>query len=356
MSLFFRIFALTLRKRWYLLLFLLLPMLLLPVSQKLARPETAPVQVGVCLPKEGGDAFWQALSQHSGQVVEFIRTDEADLRRQVAGGRWDCGLLLAEDFALRLQEGDTDRCIRLLLGPASAAYPLVRETAAACLLRVYAPNIAASVLAELGARSPDDWFTPEPVDIQTQTLSGAPLQPLSLAGDTARRLIAGLVAALLTVFSLCAALDAGHWLQNGAAQRISALRSAAAVALPRLTALYLPAVTACILSLWVLGAAQFGLWLLPYSVFLLAVSLFAALRPRLLPAIPALLPFVPVCCVLLSPVLTEAILPLPELLRFLPMSLYLAACDGSPAAAPVLLSAGALLMALATLRDCAKRP
>ena len=78
---------------------LLLPLITFGTAHFLpAQEAAAPVQVGVVLPEEGGDAFWRRLEARSGLAVTFHAAEPDQAERQVAAGRWDCALVLPEDF------------------------------------------------------------------------------------------------------------------------------------------------------------------------------------------------------------------------------------------------------------------
>ena len=111
-------------RNWIILL--LLPMLTLSASFMLPewRAESA-VCVGVVLPESGGEEMWKQLQSHNNDVISFILTDENTLERNIAAGRWDCGIILAEDFDQKLAELDTDRIFTLQIGPGSTIYPMV---------------------------------------------------------------------------------------------------------------------------------------------------------------------------------------------------------------------------------------
>ena len=99
------------RRTWVLLL--LLPLLIAGTARLLPPEEVStPVQVGVVLPEEGGESFWQRLERRSGLAVTFYRADRSRAERQVASGQWDCALILPEDFEARLArlEGDYKVC------------------------------------------------------------------------------------------------------------------------------------------------------------------------------------------------------------------------------------------------------
>ena len=72
---------------------LLLPLITFGTAHFLpAQEAAAPVQVGVVLPEEGGDAFWRRLEARSGLAVTFhaAKPDQAErqvaLRPRAAGG------------------------------------------------------------------------------------------------------------------------------------------------------------------------------------------------------------------------------------------------------------------------------
>ena len=136
-------------RSWALLL--LLPLAALGAA-RLAPPEevSAPVQVGVVLPEEGGEEFWRGLQARSGLVVRFQPAGMEEARRQVGLGRWDCALILPADFQRRLEALDTQELITLLIGPGSTVYPMVRETAAACVTQCISPAMAEVYLLDSG--------------------------------------------------------------------------------------------------------------------------------------------------------------------------------------------------------------
>ena len=112
-------------RTWALLL--LLPLLIAGTARLLPPEEVStPVQVGVVLPEEGGESFWQRLERRSGLAVTFYRADRSRAERQVASGQWDCALILPEDFEARLARLEVEGLFTLLTGPGSAVYPMVR--------------------------------------------------------------------------------------------------------------------------------------------------------------------------------------------------------------------------------------
>ena len=155
MSFFFAAFAAALGPRltqwrtWALLL--LLPLTTFGVRALLPAGEVStPVQVGVVLPQEGGEDFWARLEARSGLVVTFHRAERDRAERQVAAGQWDCALVLPEDFSWRLDRQEIHPLFTLLIGPGSTVYPMVRETAAACVAELISPAMAERYLLDRG--------------------------------------------------------------------------------------------------------------------------------------------------------------------------------------------------------------
>lgn len=366
MSFFLTLFktALLSRRRGWLLL-LLLPLTAFGARALLPPEEVStPVQAGVVLPKSGGEIFWQRLEERSGLVVTFHRAALSQAEGQVAAGRWDCALVLPDDFEARLDRLETDGLFTLLIGPGSTVYPMVRETAAACVAELVSPGIAEEYLLDSGITAEDGLEAVRPrlqevlldqdrVLISMETLDGRPLDPLVLADSGVDVLLSGLTAILLLVWALLAAMDLGRWLDSPFVRRLLPLRGVPALLLPRLGAALVPALCAGALALL---AADHPLprvlALIPYLLFWGAAALaMARLRP-VWSALPALLPFVPVLGLVLSPVLLDLSPIFPALrpvIRWNPVTLYLRACGGSWQDGAVLAAAGGVLLALPLL-------
>ena len=250
------------------LLLLLLPLTTFTAARLLPAEEvSAPVQVGVVLPAEGGGDFWARLEARSGLVVTFRRADYAQAERQVATGLWDCALVLPPDFEARLDRLDTEELFTLLIGPGSAVYPLVRETVSACVAELIAPGMAerylldsgisgAGGLEDAGSRLHEVLPDGERVLVSMETADGRLLDPLALADSGVSLLLTGLVALLLLLWTLFTAADLGRWLVSPFARRLLPLRGRRALLLPRLAAALLPAL--CAGGLALLAAAAGG--------------------------------------------------------------------------------------------------
>lgn len=330
-------------RNWGLLL--LLPLLTFGAARLMpARETAAPVQVGVVLPEEGGGDFWRRLEARSGVAVVFHEASLDQARRQVAAGRWDCALILPEDFSRRLDRLELEGLFTLLLSPGSAAYPLVRETAAACLAQCAAPGMAAEYLldsgilteTELEAAAPrlaEELAAEDRVLLSLETADGGPLDPLELADSGVSRLLWGLTAILLLIWTLFAAMDLGRWLDSPFARRLVPLRGRLGLMAARLGAGLLPALVSGALAL-LAGERPLtaGAALVPYLLFWGAAALALAGCRSAWSALPVLMPFVPVLGLLLSPVLLDFSLLAPALapaVRWNPVTLYLRACGGS---------------------------
>ena len=356
-------------KTW--LFVFLLPALVWLLPAALPEQErAAPVQVGVCLPEEGGEDFWALLEERSGVVVTFIRADGDTIVGKVASGQWDCGLLLPEDFRERLEALDTGRLVTLCVGDGSAVYPLVRETAAACLAQLLSPGIAREYLLDSGIADEVSVQDMEPrleqllpdedrVGIVMTTLNGRELDAPALADGTLSGLLHGLTAVVLLIWMLFSAMDMGRWLDAPSARRLRALRAPTQLLLPRCAAAAVPLLCSAGAALCLLPAGGRSLWpLLAYLAALSGLSLLAARVRPVWSAFPVLAPAVPVLCLLTSPILLDPAGLFPAgavLFRWLPVTLYLRARGGARGAGAALWACGALALALSLALDRAGR-
>lgn len=348
------------RRTWALLL--LLPAAAFGARALLpAEAVSTPVQVGVVLPEKGGEDFWSRLERRGGVVVTFHPSGEERARQQVAAGRWDCALVLPEDFEDRLARQDTEGLFRLLIGPGSAVYPMVRETVAACAAELLSPGMAEDYLLDSGIidetaledvrpRLQETLPDQDRVLVTMESLDGRPLAPLALADSGVSVFLAGVVAILLLIGALLTAMDLGRWLDSPFARRLLPLRGRLSLLLPRLAAALLPTLCAGALALLAVEKPlRCILALFPYLLFWGAAAALLALRRPLWSALPALVPFVPVLGVILSPMLLDLspIFPaLAPLIRWNPVTLFLRACGGSWGDGAVLGGLGAALLAL----------
>lgn len=267
MSFSLTLFKTALLSRWRTwLLLLLLPLTTFGARALLPAEEvSAPVQVGVVLPETGGEAFWERLEQRGGVVVAFRRADDyPQAERRVAVGKWDCALVLPEDFQDRLDRLDTYRLFTLLTGPGSTVYPMVRETASACVAELISPDMAEDYLLDSGIVEADGIDAARPrlrevllesdrVLVSMETADGRPLDSLDLADSGVSHLLTGMVALVLLVGTLLTAVDLWHWLNSPFARRLLPLRGRFSLLLPRLAAALLPLLCAGALALLAIG-------------------------------------------------------------------------------------------------------
>lgn len=347
-------------RTWCLLL--LLPLIVFGAARLSPAEEvSAPVQVGVVLPEEGGERFWSLLEERSGTVVTFRQTDGETARRQVATGAWDCAFLLPDDFEERLSRAELYELVTLLTGPGSTVYPVVRETAAAALAQCVSPTVAERYLLRSGIADQDTIGAMRPrlqevleerVLIAMETADGRPLDPIALADSGRDQLLAGLTAILLLIWALLIAMDLGRWLDSPFARRLAPLRRTGWLMLPRLGAALIPALLAGWLALLAAGLPGYVLPLIPYLLLWGGVGALLARRRALWSALPALLPFVPVAGVLLSPMLLDLSQIFPALapaVRWDPITLYLRAGSGQWQDGALLAALAAVLLLLSCL-------
>lgn len=247
------------------LLLLLLPAVTFGARALLPAEEVStPVQVGVVLPEEGGEAFWARLEERSGLVVTFCLADYAQAERQVAVGKWDCALVLPQDFEDRLARLEVDGLFTLLTGPGSAVYPMVRETVTACVTELISPGAAEAYLLDSGIVEADGVESIRPrlrevlldqdrVLVDLETSDGRPLDPLDLADSGVSDLLTWAVALVLLVGTLFAAVDLIRWLDTPFARQLVPLRGRLSLLLPRLAAELLPLLCAGALALLTIG-------------------------------------------------------------------------------------------------------
>lgn len=312
------------------------------------------VRVGVVLPEQGGELFWDGLEQREDLAVSFIRSDEETVHQMVAVSRWDCGLLLAEDFEERMEEGSYDKLITLVIGPGSAAYPLVRETVAAVIARQASPQIAGEYLISSGIMDKSGLSAAYPrlfqtlpesqqVSIELETLDGGPLPMQTLAERGTNQALRGVLALGLMVWMLLTAMDLGRWKESPAVRRMRPYQGGIALLVPRLLSAELLAFCGGTLGILVSTASPTAasvVSLIPYLAALGALALLLADTQHAWKNIATLLPLVVVAGFVLSPMLVDITLLYPKLAplsRWFPVTLYLQSSHGEMAAAGKLL-------------------
>ena len=346
---------------------LLLPLLVAAVMLFVPVQEvTAPVEVGVCLPEEGGEALWQQLQQRNSAVIRYIQADEAQIERNVAAGRWDCGLVLAEDFDERLEDLDTDRIITLWTGNGSVVYPLVRENVSACIAELISPEIARQYLLDSGiaadqAALEDSGFRLEiqgesdRVLVHMSTSDGAPLEPLTLARRSTDVIMNWMVSAVILVWMFLSATDLGRWMETPAVRRMQSIRGRTMVMLSRIGADAVIAWVAGTAAVLILGGGlSASLAVLGYVLFWMAAAILAAHFSGIWNALPVFMPLMVVASLLFSSALVDVKWFLPVLAepsKLFAVSLFLRACEGGVLPMVMLCAGAVLLLGVSVVTD-----
>lgn len=354
-------------KSW--LLLLLLPGIALAAKNLTAAEPTSPVTVGVVLPAEGAEVFWNLLEDQNSDLLTFVPTDERTLDRNVAAGRWDCGLILPEDFEERIEESDFDRLITLRISSGSAVYPLVRESVSSCLARLASPVIAWDYLLENQIVEKADFARMEDrldqmraetkkIGIRLSTPEGSALSVPQILETGSQRFLYWLISAVILIRVLFASADLCCFSTSAAARRLRPIRSSLLLVSARGCADSMLILLSGCSAMVILGGGLRGCGAVVCdTLFWLSVSILLAQFPGIHGALVVFIPAAPVISFLLSSVVVDVSLVLPRaagLLRWIPVSLFLRICDGDAAAAAALAAAGVVCwlgaLALAQLR------
>jgi len=369
MNFFWTVFTATLRQRlrrvWSWLVLLLIPCLIIGIHLALPKDAvTAPVQVGVALPEEGGETLWALLEQRSGTVLTFIPADEDTIDRNIASGRWDCGVIVDEDFEALVQDLDTDRIFTLRLGEGSAVYPLVREALSACMASLVAEPIARDYLEDVGIPADADRLqqslgNEERVNVSMHTADGRPLEAFQLGDQGIQTILYWIISAMILVWLLLAAHDLGRWGGSGAAKRLLPLRCASLLFGARMAADWLLITVPSLIAMMAVGGGMFGcIAVLGYSLFWGAAGLVAARLSPLWKNLPLLPPFAVALSILCSGALLDlgSLFPAAgNVISRMPAHMYLSVCEGALSCAGVLIAAAAVLIGSTILTDKIKK-
>lgn len=369
MSFFLSLFRTTLQQRlrrirsWVILL--LIPCLIVGIHVALPDESvSAPVQVGVALPEDGGDALWALLEARSGTVLTFIAADMETIDRNIAAGRWDCGVIVNEDFAELLEQMDTKRIFTLHVGEGSAVYPLVREAVAACMASLVTEPIAQDYLQDAGIPHDSSSLyqvlgSEDRVIVTMQTADGTPLHPFELGSRSVQKILSWVISAAILVWMLLCAHDLGRWSHSGATKRILTLRSYTCVACARMAADWLLILLPSLIAMIAIGVGVYGCAAVcGYSLFWGAVGILAARLPAVWQSVPLLPPFAVVLSLLLSGALLDlgSLFPaFSDLGGFIPANLYMQTCNTSPSAILPLLASAAVLLGISAIMDQIKK-
>jgi hypothetical protein len=323
---------------WFILL--LLPLLILGARSVLPAQEvSSPVQVGVALPESGGEEFWALLQQRNGTVLTFLLADETVIDQNIAAGNWDCGLILKEDFAQRLEEMDLDRIISVRIGPGSTVYPLVQETAAACMAQLISPGIAREYLLESGIfpetvsqaqlleTLKNQMGEPDRVLVSMSTAKGEPLDPFRLADSGITTMLYWCISGVLLVWMLLCATDLGQWISSPGSKRLVPIRCASCLMWAKIGADGILAWIAGCTAMLLLNAGISGCAAVTmYLMFWMSAAVLLAHFPSVSSILPVCVPFLVVISLLLSSALADISLISPHLAGvagLLPVSAFL---------------------------------
>ncbi len=299
----------------------------------------APVQVGVVLPQDQGQAFWSMLSSRSDAVVNFTLCDEDTLRAKVSTGQWDCGMVLDEDFDARLGQLRTDGILTFYTGPGSTVYPMVQETAAAVIMQLISGDMALNYMAKNGIEPVfqlEELAPEERVLVSLQTRTGEDVLTYTLARRQLGNLVLGCLGLVLLIWALFGAMDLGKWARTPAVRRLGMVRDPRLLLLSRGWAMLL---------ISALGAGAAALlvpqrwWALaalgPYLLNIWTLALLLSRVEALCSALPSLMSGITLVSLLTSPILfdLEGLHPaLDALMRWLPLTQFLQAAQANPAA------------------------
>ncbi len=293
------------------LFLLLLPLSILGLRWLLPAQEILPaIPVGWAMPEESiyGRELLSRLRSEEG-LIEFIPADEAELRSNVASGKWECGFVLRADFDSRVEKQRWSRLFTLVRSESSTVYALVSEAVSSAMLGMVSGEIGSAYLDSIGVPAPESgWELDSAQRLEIIPAYGEQPGLEGVAYGLGKNLLNGAAAILLTVLSL----SMGDYLalerQSISRRRMAAVRGEWAVLLPALAARF------------VLLAALAGLGLAGQTkaAGLLALCLRLTALMGLLSFLPGgwsavVLPFVPLVMLVLCPVLFDAGALLPAL-------------------------------------------
>lgn len=332
------------------LVLLLIPALILGLGSLAGKEPPAHVTVGVALPESGAEALWALLSEHNDGILSFVTADADSIDRNVAAGKWDCGLILPEDFRERLERDELDKSITLRIGPGSAAYPIVQEVVSAYLAQLVSPAIAREYLQqsgiayserELEKRQESIAAQTRQVGIAIKTLDGAPLQAPEMLRQGTGRLFRWLLCAVMMVRMLFAAVDLAKLAGSAAAKRFLPLRAGVSMLLAHSCADGLLTVLCGCVAAALLGGGVWGIFAVAAYVLLwIPVSVLLAQFRWSSEFLPVWLPFASALSLLLSSALVDVSLLFPNLsalFQYLPCALFLRVWGADTAALAALL-------------------
>ena len=232
---------------------------------------------GVCGGGEGDNV--QRIISHLTENGFVWFDDEAQMLRQIESGALDCGVVLPDDLAERLEHGAVDECVRFVTSPLSIIPELYRSHASAAIFREYAPYVAADALADSGIPREELLAEYELMFAQGFAFS---FEILSADGEWHEQtdtngLVSG--AAALVIFALILGMGTDD-VRGNLVRRIGARKMLLTVVLPGTVVCVAAVAAAGGVGIWLAGAAQLIVPLGVYALLLGAVRIFlmAALK------------------------------------------------------------------------------
>jgi len=265
MRFFWNAFCLELKRQFCsvrgLLVLILLPALTLALQK--ALPDSAvstPLVVAFVAEDEAGEDLYEILCENENSAVGFTLETADDGRNKVATGIYDCAIVCGEDFGEKLQAGETEKLIRVVISDNSVAYTVVEEAVAAAVIRLSAPMeaeryllkkdiITETMVPGLQSRLNETLLDEERVHVLVRNENKEDLTVSAVAHNTLRRLLILPSLLILPVWLVFAVADAIKRVQSPFGKRLRSARPSTALLFPTLCALLVTMATALLLTI-----------------------------------------------------------------------------------------------------------
>ena len=349
-----------LRRPGYLIALILCPLMILGCRYLLPKEQqSAQIAVGVAFQEDSptARALMALLEEEKAGEVVFYPAEEEEMRANVSTGRWECGYLFPDDLEQRLETGEWQNLVTLVVSEHSAVYQPVTEMVSAALLELYWGEIAEGYLDGLGldvsidqtleqALPEENW-----VAIQVIALDGADGTEQPAGGLDYGSLLPGVVGLWLFMAALLAGGELFRWRQEPYVQYALSGTGLWTLLLPECAVMSLTALLSGLVSLLLAGRDSRAIaGLVLYQMVLTLLSLVLALFSLTGQALPVVLPIMPLLSLAVSPLLVDVSRYLPVMepvSRCLVLTGYLRLVRGEGAG--LLLGQGAVLAGLLLL-------
>lgn len=352
---------------------LLLPVLLL-VALGLFRPKAdeSTLLVGIYpqTPSAKTELFMEALSEIQNPPVSFVRAESlSQLEDLVAAARWECGYILPADFDARLASGEFEQIITRVTSPATTMEMLSNTSVSAALLSLATQQVAEGYLDEAGIVSEEEFLSllesgridAPPFFASFEVLfTHSSVQPsdntVSMTGP-----LCLLISFAVFLFFILSSIFMTDDLRNGFFERAGAICGPNKVLLSFPFSMFLLGALqalvlvfgAQVIEAGFLQSPQFSIMAIVFYLLLLsALSFFIAVVLKRKEILIALIPFVLLAGLLLSPIFVDIPHYIPVLYPIslaLPPSLFIRAFGGDGIAFLVLGLCSITFFALAYL-------